>query len=138
MQSVRKLEKKAYTIPPPYDDFSVSVYGTIWPIRPTHYFLFAFDSIDLAGLAATMKQKYDTENLGISSRIDSTCVLHRGVICNQYPGGVLDALPEPNSVITSVYTPRALLLFYLLISSHLFQAQMPFFQLHEYVKKINF
>jgi hypothetical protein len=138
MLSVRKLEKKAFTKPPPYDNFSVSAYGTIWPIRPSHYFLFAFDSIDLTGLAATMKQKYDAENLGISSRIDSTCVLHKGVICNQFPSGVLDALPEPNSVIANVYTDRALLFFYLLISSHLFQAQMPFFQLHEYVKKISF
>jgi hypothetical protein len=138
MKSVRKLEKKAYTRPPPYDEFSVSLYGSIWPIRPVHYFLFAFDSIDLNGLASAMAQKYGKDSLGVSSRIDSTCVLHKGVICNQYTNGEIDALPEPNSTILSVYTNRALLLFYLLISSHLFQEQMPFFQLHEYVKKINF
>jgi hypothetical protein len=143
MKSVRRLEKKAYTRPPPYDEFSVSVYGSTWPIRPVHYFLFAFDSIDLDGLVSMMDQKYSKENLGVSSRIDTTCVLHKGVICNLYPNGEIGGLPQSDSRISdsrilNVYTNRALLLFYLLISSHLFQAQMPFFQLHEYAKKINF
>lgn len=136
MKSVYDLEKKAYTIPH-HDNFFSKVYG-ISPIYPTNYFIFALDSIDLRILADTMKNKYDNENIPYTTRIDSSCVFKKGVICNGIHDGVLDALPTPNSKVVCVYTERALLLFYILISQHLFQAQMPFFNIMDYTQGVNF
>jgi hypothetical protein len=98
-----------------------------WPIWPINYFVFAFDSMDLNDLECTMAKKYQEGNLPIYSRLDTTCILDKEVICNQYMSGEMDALPILNSKILSVCTNRALLLFYSLIRSHLFQAQMPTF-----------
>jgi hypothetical protein len=124
MKSARRLEKKAYSRIPPYDDFSVKLYDKSWPIWPINYFLFAIDSIDLNNIASAMQKKYVEENLPVHSRIDCTCVLNKGVICNRYPDGQI--------------TARALLLFYALMSSNLFQAQMPFFQIYNYLSKVHF
>ena len=54
MKSVRKLEKKAFSKVPPYDDFSVTLYDMSWPICPINYFVFAFDSMDLNDLECAM------------------------------------------------------------------------------------
>jgi hypothetical protein len=72
------------------------------------------------------------------TRIDCTCILDKAVICNLHPDGQIDALPVSNSKVLGIFTARALLLFYALISSHLFKAQLPFFQLHEYIRNITF
>jgi hypothetical protein len=50
----------------------------------------------------------------------------------------IDALPTLNSGILDVYTDRALLFFYTLITSHLFQARMPYFRLNECIGKVKF
>jgi hypothetical protein len=85
-----------------------------------------------------MQKKYVEENLPVHSRIDCTCVLNKGVICNRYPDGQISALPASNSTILPIFTARALLLFYALMSSNLFQAQMPFFQIYNYLSKVHF
>jgi len=138
MKSVRRLEKKAYSRVPPYDDFSVKLYDKSLPIWPINYFLFSIDSIDLRNIASIMQQKYAEENLPVHSRIDCTCVLNKGVICNLHPDGQINAFPVSNSTIATIFTARALLLFYALVSSYLFQAQMPFFQLNNYITKVRF
>jgi hypothetical protein len=138
MESVRRLEKKAYSKDPPYDEFSPFLYGKVWPIWPVNYYLFAFDSVDLKRIASTMNKRYIEENLPIYSRIDTTCVLDKGVICNNYPNGQIDALPSSDSTIINIFTARALLLFYVLICAHLFKAQLPFFQLNDYIRKVSF
>ena len=139
MKSVRTLEKKAY-VPnvPPYDNISVDMYGEYFDIRPINYFVFSIDSIELQKLKCIMKEKYDNETLPPKKRIDTTCVLKKGVICNEYPNKEIGALTTEDSVIFTCYTTKALLLFYTLITSSLFQARMPPFRLHEYIQKIHF
>jgi hypothetical protein len=85
-----------------------------------------------------MEKKYTEEKLPVDSGIDCTCILDKAVICNLHPDGQIDALPVSNSKVLGIFTARALLLFYALISSHLFKAQLPFFQLHEYIRNITF
>lgn len=139
MASVRKLEKKAYSKDPPYDGFSPVLYDTCWDIWPVNYYVFAFDSIDLNTLAHAMEKKYADENTPTHSRIDTICVLNKGVICNRYENGQIDALPARGSRLECIPLQRsALLLFYSLIGSHLFRAQIPFFQLHDYIAKVSF
>jgi hypothetical protein len=140
MESVRTLKKKAFVKDvPPYDNISVDMYGEYFDIWPINYFVFSIDSIDLQNLKRIMKEKYDNERLPPKKRIDTTCVLKKGVICNEYSDKDIGALPTEDSVIFTYNTTnagRALLLFYTLITSTLFQARMPPFRLHEYIEKI--
>jgi len=46
-----------------------------------------------------MENTYTEESFPIHYRIDSTCVLDKGVICNRYPNGQIDALPISSSQI---------------------------------------
>jgi hypothetical protein len=138
MASVRRLEKKAYSNEPPYDQFiGVNQYGRDdWPIWPINYYVFAIDSIDLNTLVSTMEKKFEDNTL--HSRIDTICVLEKGVICNEYPDGKFDALPGLGSQLRVIPTSRALLLFYSLVGLHLCKAQLPFFELHDYIAKLPF
>ena len=113
------------------------IYGRVWEIWPVHYFIFAFDSVGLDTLVSALNTNVRTNNLPLWTRIDSVCVLDKGVICNKHPDGI-DALPGPNSVYYAVQTSRALLLFYTLICTHLFQAELPSLRLNPYVDKIIF
>jgi hypothetical protein len=137
MASVRSLEKKAYSRDPPYDEFSPALYNTCWDIWPINYYVFAIDSIDLNTLASAMEKKFAKDMAPLHSRIDTICVLEKGVICNEYQNGQWDALPGHGSRLTCIPTLDALLLFYTLIGSHLFRAQLPFFQFHDYVAKVH-
>jgi hypothetical protein len=62
MKSVRRLEKKAFVLAPPYDQFSVKLYDKIWPIWPINYFLFAIESIDIKNIASTMEKNMQKKN----------------------------------------------------------------------------
>ncbi|MGI0031653.1 MAG: hypothetical protein ACRD97_00085 [Nitrososphaeraceae archaeon] len=82
-------------------------------------------------------KKITSENLQPWTRIDSVCVLSKGIICNGYKDGSIDALPSKDSTLLSINTTRALLLFYVLISSHLLQAELPPLRLNPYVENNN-
>jgi hypothetical protein len=140
MASVRRLEKNAYSNEPPYDQFiGVNQYGRDdWPIWPVNYYVFAIDSIDLNTLTSTVEKKFAEEKAPLHSRIDTICVLKKGMICNEYPDGMFDALPGLGSRLTCIPTSRALLLFYSLIGVHLCKTQLPFFELHNYIEKVPF
>jgi hypothetical protein len=136
MKSVRQLQKKAYhkmTI----DDiiYTYGLYGQSHPIPPITYYVFAFDSIALSDLRDYINTIHTQEQLPVHNRIDSVCVLNKGVIYNRLKNDVYSALPEPDSVLVSHETGKPLLLFYTLIMHYLCQSDMPNFNFIEYLGK---
>lgn len=138
MRSVRVLEKKAYYRRGGVMHETERMYGREWEIWPVNYFVFAFDSVDLRTLALTMDARHQAEQWPAWSRIDTVCVLDKGVILNQGPDGGFDALPEPDSRLFVCKTDRALLLFYTLIARYLNQARLPSFRFNDYLGQIAF
>jgi hypothetical protein len=137
MLSVRRLQKTAYS---PQGDvyFPAIMYGQEWEIWQTNYFLFAFDSIGLAPLADALQEKHAGASLPPHQRIDSVCVLDKGLILNKpLEEEMVEALPSPGSVLRLAPTRRALLMFYVMISKYLNQARMPDFRLGAYVQGVD-
>lgn len=133
MKSVRALNKESYFVTGGTIRTRLTAYGQHWSIWPTNYYVFAYSSIKLKTIAELINSKHQDDQLPCHSRIDTVCVLDKGVICNQLPDGNRDALPIPNSKICIFETDRALLAFYTLISQYLNQAQIPAFRFVDYV-----
>ena len=138
MRSVRKLKKTAY-----FEQLGATIqrdklYGQEWDIWPTNYFVFAYDSIDLMRLATLLDKMHQEASSPDWSRIDTVCVLDRGVICNHLANGAFSALPEPGSKLFVYHSERALLLFYSLISTYLFQTRLPNFRFIDYLGQLRF
>jgi hypothetical protein len=134
--SVKKLVKSAYYKFKGPISRTVNLYGREWEIWPVNYYIFAYNSIELETLGGHLKAL----NTGLPehSRIDTICVLDKGVICNQNDDGMVDALPQPGSKLFVCNTNRALLLFYALISNYLNQAWLPDFRFKDYLGLIAF
>ena len=77
-------------------------------------------------------------NTAVDKRIDSICVLSKGVILNRRPGGLLTACPEDKTSLVASLTKKLLLLFYTLISILLNQTSMKPFNIHPYLREIRF
>lgn len=138
MLSVRRLQKTAYY---PQGDvyFPAVMYGQEWGIWQTNFFLFAFDSVGLSTLGNALHEKHERAALPANQRIDSVCVLDKGLILNRPPEEErLDALPTPGSVLRLVPTERALLLFYTMICHYLNQARLPDFRFGAYTRGVEF
>lgn len=138
MKSVRNLRKTAYVTEDGPMIYKKILYGQEWNIWQTNYFVFAFDSDPLDKLGSLLASWYTKDSLPEWSRIDSVCVLNKGVILNQDKNGNFDALPSPGSLIGHYETERALLLFYTLISRYMFQADIPPFKFTDYLGKLEF
>ena len=136
MLSVKELKKKAY-----FDQKGVIVttqtlYGREWNCWPIQHFVFAFDSPGLGSVLDNLNG-YQNKN-EIHKRIDSICILEKGVIMNQAPDGMFSALPVPGSKAVASSTSKPLLLFYTIISVILNQASMKSFNLMPYIKEMKF
>jgi hypothetical protein len=136
MESVRNLKKTAYITEP--ITYSHSLYGRKWEVWPINYYVFAYDSIDLMTLAEHTHKRHQTKSLPEHSRIDTICVLDKGVICNLLPDRTFDALPMPGSKLNVTMTDRALLLFYALTSRYFNQARLPIFRFTDYLGQLTF
>jgi hypothetical protein len=140
MMSVRQLEKKAYVRPTenPRNTIATAhhIYDREWEIWPVHYFVFALDSVGLESIVSAMTDKITKANLQPWTRIDTVGVLSKGVICNQRRDRGIDAMPSNDSTVEPIMTEKALLLFYILISTHLLQAMLPPLRLNDYVKHV--
>lgn len=140
MKSVRRLEKTAYVRPTDNPMNSIitkhTIYDRVWEIWPVHYFVFAFDSVQLENIVSALTGIITKEKLEPWTRIDTVGVLNKGVICNQYKDGNIDALPGNDSTLIPINTSKALLLFYVLISSHLLQAVLPPLRINPYVQAV--
>jgi hypothetical protein len=138
MQSVRKLQKRAYIRPSGPIIQNERMYGREWEIWPINYHIFAFDSPDLIRLGEWLQIRYTQAQPPAWERIDTICVLDKGVICHRLTSGQFSALPEPDSVVFPCPTNRALLLFYTLISVQMFQTRLPSFRFTDYLGQITF
>jgi len=139
MKSVRSLKKKAYFTPQPFTPL-FTFYGQSWEIWPINYFVFAADSIGLVSLVDLIYDRHQSEQLPEWSRIDTVCVLNKGVIANaevKEEVGPLKALSYPTSQLVALSTSRALLLFYTLISQILHQARLPVFRITDYTNQLS-
>jgi hypothetical protein len=138
MQSVRDLTKSAYVSGPDPQRYAVSVYGRDWPIYPVNYFVFAYDSMDLTKIAEIMRDRWVAEQRPAWSRIDTVCVLDKGVITNQVADNQFDALPNDQGAIQVTATEDALLLFYTLLSRYFNQTVLPPFSFVPYLGELTF
>lgn len=137
MESVKALEKKAYFLPRGAIVTTHILYGRNWDnYWPIQYFIFAFDSTRLDSVLGNLNT-FQNKN-EIDKRIDSICVLEKGVILNQLSDGIYSALPEPDSKLVVSPTSKPLLLFYTEISVILNQAVMKPFNLVPYIKEMQF
>ena len=136
MQSVKALEKKAYFNQKGVIVTTQTLYGREWNYWPIQHFVFSFDSPGLDSVLDNMNA-YQNKN-EIHKRIDSICILEKGVIMNQSPDGMFSALPVPGSKAVASFTSKPLLLFYTLISVILNQASMKSFNLMPYIKEMKF
>lgn len=138
MLSIRNLKKTAYfKRSSPILEYE-KLYGQEWDIWPINYYVFAYDSIELMTLAQHINEKHKAERFPEFSRIDTVCVLDKGVICNQSADGKIDPLPQPGSTLHVCNTSRSLLLFYTLISVYLNQARLPNFRFTDYLGNLQF
>jgi len=136
MESVRNLKKTAYDKSDGPIVYSAPLYGKEWEIWPINYYVFAYDSIDLMTLAEHIDARHQAKALPEQSRIDTVCVLDKGIICNQLPDGSSDALPMSGSNLKVAESDRALLLFYTLISRYFNQAWLPCFRFTDYLGQL--
>ena len=132
MLSVKRLSKSAYfRQQSPVIINTVNLYGQELDVFPTLYFLFAFEGGDLNALATELANA--TRALPLDKRVDCACVLEKGVLVNQLPNGTIDGVPGSGSVLASYPTANALLLWFILSSRLVLQAQLPPINLNAYV-----
>lgn len=136
MKSVKGLRKRAYH--PGRDETAarVHLYGKWWTDWPIQYYVFAFDSDDLETVADHLLtlQTEQEDHL----RIDSACILRKGVIMNQLENGQYSALPEDGARVAASFTANPLLLFHILTSRFFCQACMADVNLIPYMANIRF
>lgn len=136
MKSVKSLEKIAFFEPKSAIVETNNLYGQEWKHWPVAHFVFAFDSPDLESVLSNLQAM--GSGVDVHKRIDTVCVLGKGVILNQSPDGGLTALPSPNTRLAASFTDNQLLLFYTIISIILNQANMMPFNIHPYLGEIKF
>lgn len=138
MESAKNLEKKAYFKENSSITHINKLYGKEWEDWPLNYYISAYNSIDLVKLAETEHKKHIDKNLPEHAKIDTICVLDKGVICNRRNDKKIDALPQPESNLHVVQTSRSLLLFYALTSIYFNQANIPNFNFNSYLGELKF
>ena len=134
--SVKSLTKKEYCNQKGVIIYTHSLCGKEWDHWPIQHFVFAYNSTGLESVLTNL-DSYQNSN-DIHKRIDTICVLEKGVIVNQGPDGMFSALPVPGSQAVVSGTSKPLLLFYTLISVILNQASMKPFNLMPYIKNMSF
>jgi len=138
LESVKKLEKRAFYGAMGEYQVVQEAYGKTWSVPPVHYFLFAFESGDLMKIAEAIRDYSDGKRLPAWERLATVCVLDAGIITNEVGGGKIDALPQPGSGLKVTRTRRSLLLFYTLLAHYLFQASTPPFRFKDYLGQMSF
>jgi hypothetical protein len=106
-------------------------YGQEWPVMPPMFFIVAFDGPAPGRVAARLKIAHD--GLPHHQRVDLACVLNQGVVVNQSSGGMIEAVPSPETSIGGYETKRALFLFHVLASRYILQSNIPPIALQKYL-----
>lgn len=138
MLSVKNLQKTSWTPEKGAVIHSVSLYGKDFSIWPVHFFAFAIDSMKIDTLATKIDDIHKKNNQDVEKRIDSVCVLEKGVVLNKLQNNSYSALPEPNSSIFYHESENPLMFFYVLISRYLNQAWIPPFSFLKFTKNVSY
>lgn len=128
---LKSLDRSAYYAEESLIQHVTYAYGKEWNAFPPLYFIVAFDGLKLENLA----RELNVANVGIPihQRIDMSCVLQRGIVANSDSNGSgIDALPSPNSILRVCETKNSLLLFYILMSRYILQANVPPISIQSY------
>lgn len=140
---LKELDRSSYYLSEESPMRTVSyAYGREYTVLPPFYFVFAFDGPSLPTVAERMflsRVKYmlaGTED--ISMNIDMVCILNRGIVAHGHSDGAdgvrdLDALASPGSALVPLDTKHALLMFYLLSTRYLLQAEKPPIAIQKYI-----
>jgi len=136
MRSTKSLVKKAYFEEKGPITHTHTLFGREWDHWPLNYFVFAYNSASIDSVLSNLTSIQASDE--VHQRIDSICILERGVILNQGANGMFYALPSPGSKVMASHTTRPLLLFYALTSIILNQATMRSFNLMPYLKDMSF
>lgn len=136
IESVKKMSKEAYVKQKGDIIYTANLYGKEFEYFPTLGFVFAFDSIKLGTLRERLNKK--TSEKDFEHRIDTICVLNKGVITNQTKDKKLNYTPEPGSKLVCIETGNSLLIFYLLLTEILSQTWMLPFRPLLYIEKIEY
>lgn len=132
MKSIKTLDKSAFLNTDTVIQTNVNMFGEQLPLFPTLYFVFAFESADVNTYLNPLTTAL--EALPLSQRIDCICLLDRGVFANHtFDPFQLDAAPTPGSQLLPAFTEHSLLMWFLLISNYLLQAQLRPIALNRYV-----
>jgi hypothetical protein len=110
----------------------------IWPVN---YYFFGYDSDNPESVVGEINRLIDEQEMKVNERIDCGCILNQGVFLNVFKENSLDSFDAlPNNSSRLVYAPsgKALLLFYVLISHYLNQAELPNFKFMDYLKNIKY
>ena len=100
------------------------------------YFVFAYDSPSIESVRDNLISLQNDEET--HKRIDSICVLDKGVVVNMDADGMFSALPTQSSIVVASSTNKPLLYFYALVSIILNQADMLYFNFALYIRDIRF
>lgn len=136
MKSVKALSKTAFFKQGGFIYHTYTLYGREWDYWPIQHFVFAYDSSSLDSVLMNLIELQGSEE--VHKRIDSICVLDKGVILNRGQDGMFSALPSLGSTTVANPTMKPLLFFYALISVVLNQARMDYFNLLPYLQRMRF
>ncbi len=136
MLSVKELEKSAYFVPNGPITHTQTLYGREWAYWPTNYFVFGFESRSIESVRRNIEHLQLKQS--VHMRIDSACILDRGVLFNIEQSGALSALPTSSSTLAGREMKSGLLFFYVLLSAIINQASMNPFNMTPYISNIDF
>ena len=138
IKSVKELSKKAYVEQNGAIIHTTDLYGEKFGYFPTLGFVFAFDSIKIDTLRQKLDELNREKNIKLEHRVDSVCILNKGIITNRTMDEKINPTPEPESKLVSIETENSLLLFYALLMEVLNQTWMPPVRILEYIKEIEY
>lgn len=138
IKSVKELSKEAYVKQNGAIIHTTNLYGKEFEYFPALGFVFAFDSIKIDTLRQKLDEINSEKSIELEHRVDSICILNKGIISNSTKNGKISHTPEPESKLVSIETKNSLLLFYVLLMAVLNQTWMPPVRILEYVEKIEY
>ena len=136
--SVKAMPKKAFVAQTQVISHHTSLYGHEYSYFPTIGCCFAYDASCMDDVLQRLNEANTARGIPLDRRIDTVCVLRKGVITNWREERVISLTPTPDSHLVYIATDKALLLFYLLLMTTLNQAWMPPINLVEYAGSVAF
>ena len=133
MLAIKNLEKKAF-----FGNLRAELTKNLYGIRSEHwpiqFFVFAFESDDIDTVFGHIQRLNETQP--IDKRIDTVCVLDKGLITN-VSGRGLDSIPMPDTHLIAKRTENALLAFYAQISTLLAQTDSEPVNVNAYLRQVS-